>query len=383
MSPQKYDLPRILFATLFIALLTVGSFLVLRPFLPALIWAGMLVVASWPLMLRLQARLGGSRAAAVTVMTLILLLALIVPLVLAVSTLVTHADQLVDMAHGLQDFLLAPPPAWVAGIPLVGGKIVQFWTEYASIGLQGIAIKLAPYAQQLSRWFASHIGGLGVLILQFLLTVVFSALLFAQGELVADALRRFARRLAGDHGEGIVRLSAQAIRGVALGVGVTALVQSVLGGIGLAICGVPFAAILTALMFMLCIAQIGPIPVLALAVGWLFWSGDSVWGGVLVGITLLVGSLDNVIRPILIKRGADLPLLLIFGGVIGGLMAFGLLGIFLGPLLLAVSYTLVGAWVRQGEVTSSADSEPPVAGDIPAQVPLAAETSDAVGLSRT
>lgn len=382
MQASRHDLPRTLLAILFIALLLTGSLLVLRPFLPALVWATMLAVASWPLMRSIQARLGGSRAAAVTVMSLSLLLVLIVPLTLAIVTLVTNAGQLVDMARGLQQFLLSPPPEWMARIPLVGNKIVQFWTDYASIGLQGIALKLAPYMQEISHWFASHIGSLGMLVLQFLLTVVFAGILFAQGEVAADAVRRFAYRLAGEQGEGIVKLSAQAIRGVALGVGVTALVQSLLGGLGLLICGVPFVAILTALMFMLCIAQIGPIPILALAIGWLFWSGDSLWGGVLVVITLLVGSLDNVIRPILIKRGADLPLLLIFGGVIGGLMAFGLVGIFLGPLLLAVSYTLIGAWINQTPAGDSADSAPAEATP-PQTEGDAAGLPDAAGLRRT
>lgn len=383
MHDSRSDLPRTLLAILFIGLLLIGSLLVLRPFLPALVWATMLVVASWPLMRGLQTRLGGSRAAAVTVMSLSLLLVLIVPLTLAITTLITNAGQLVDIARGLQQFLLSPPPDWIARIPLVGGKLLQFWTDYASTGLQGIGQRLAPHAQEISRWFASHVGSLGILVLQFLLTVVFCALLFAQGEVVADAVRSFARRLAGEQGEGIVKLSAQAIRGVAMGVGVTALVQSTLGGIGLLICGVPFTAILTALMFMLCIAQIGPAPVLILACGWLFWSGDSLWGSVLVVITLLVGSLDNVIRPILIKRGADLPLLLIFGGVIGGLMAFGLVGIFLGPLLLAVSYTLLGAWINQTPAGDSAGSAPAAEATPPQTEGDAAGLPDAAGLRRT
>jgi len=156
-----------------------------------------------------------------------------------------------------------------------------------------------------------------------------------------------------------VTLGGQAIRGVALGVVVTALAQSILGGIGLAITGVPFAPVLTALMFILCIAQIGPILVLAPAVAWMFWTGDTVWASVLAVWTIVVGTMDNVLRPFLIKKGADLPLLLIFAGVIGGLLGFGLLGIFVGPLVLAVTYTLLEAWVR--------DAPAPAAGAAPAR----------------
>ena len=154
-----------------------------------------------------------------------------------------------------------------------------------------------------------------------------------------------ARASAAAHGERAVRLSGQAIRGVALGVVVTAFVQSLIGGIGLAIAGVPFAAVLTAVMFLLAVAQIGAVPVLIVPVIWLYWSGDAGWGTFLLVVTVIAGTLDNVLRPFLIKKGADLPLLLIFLGVIGGLIAFGLIGIFVGPLVLAVTYTLLSAWL--------------------------------------
>jgi predicted PurR-regulated permease PerM len=144
-----------------------------------------------------------------------------------------------------------------------------------------------------------------------------------------------------------VRLAGQAIRGVALGVIVTALVQSALGGIGLAIAGVPFATVLTALMFMLCIAQLGPALVLLPAIIWMYWSGVAGWATFLLVWSIPVGALDNFLRPILIKRGADLPLLLICVGVIGGLIGLGLVGIFVGPVVLSVTYTLLTAWMAE------------------------------------
>ena len=149
-------------------------------------------------------------------------------------------------------------------------------------------------------------------------------------------------------------MAGQAIRGVALGVVVTALVQSVLGGIALAIAGVPFWGILTAVMLMMCIVQIGPAPVLLPAVGWLYYIGNSGTGSSGWAIFLLIASiivimLDNFLRPVLIRRGADLPMLLILVGVIGGLMAFGLIGVFVGPAMLAVTYTLLQAWLAEGD----------------------------------
>jgi len=182
---------------------------------------------------------------------------------------------------------------------------------------------------------------------QFLLTVIISAIMYATGEDAARWVLRFGRRLAGERGENVVRLAGQAIRGVALGVVLTALVQALLGGIGLAIAGVPFAAVLTAVMFMLAVAQIGAVPVLVCALVWLWFQGSTAWFVALLIWTLIVGSLDNILRPILIRKGADLPLLLIFAGVIGGLFAFGLLGLFVGPVILAVAYTLLDAWVAE------------------------------------
>src|SRR5205807_5948723 len=164
-------------------------------------------------------------------------------------------------------------------------------------------------------------------------------------------VRRFGRRLAGERGEQSVLLAGQAIRSVALGVVVTAVGQSVLGGVGLAVAGVPFAAVLTAVMFMLCIAQLGPLPVLVPAVVWLYWSGDSVWGTVLVIWSVLLSTVDSVVRPLLIRRGAHLPLVLLLAGVIGGLIAFGLVGIFLGPVVLAVGYTLLQSWIAEETIS--------------------------------
>ena len=208
------------------------------------------------------------------------------------------------------------------------------------------------------------------MLLHFLLTVVVTAILYATGETAATGVRRFGRRLAGEQGENSVLLSGQAIRAVALGVVVTAIVQSTAAGIGLAVSGIPYAAVFTAIIFMLCIAQIGPVLVLAPAVAWLYWSGDAVWGTVLLVWTILVGALDNVLRPILIKRGADLPLLLIFAGVIGGLVGFGIIGLFVGPVVLAVTYRLLESWIAEidREASDTAGTPAPVAAAAPAQL---------------
>jgi predicted PurR-regulated permease PerM len=140
-------------------------------------------------------------------------------------------------------------------------------------------------------------------------------------------------------------LAGQAIRAVALGIVVTAILQTTAAGIGLGMAGVPYAGVLTALVFILCIAQVGPILVMVPAVVWMYSSGDALRGSALLVWSVFVIMMDNVLRPLLIKRGADLPLLLIFAGVIGGLIGFGIIGLFAGPVVLAVTYRLLESWV--------------------------------------
>jgi predicted PurR-regulated permease PerM len=340
------DLARIVLGVLTIGGLMAATFWILRPFLGAIIWAVMIVVATWSPMLRIQRWAGNRRWVAVTIMSIAMLLVLIVPLAAAVGTVVSHVDDIIAWAKGLRDLKLAPP-SWLSSIPLAGERLVRFWGEVELQGMQVVGVRITPYAGDITSWFVSQVGGLGALFLQFVLTVIAAAVLYAHGEDAADWALRFGARIGGERGEAAVRLSGQAIRSVARGVVVTAIVQAAVGGVGLWIAGVPFAALLTALMFLLAVAQVGAAVVLAGATVWLYWTGSAGWGTFLLVITVIAGTLDNVLRPILIKQGAaDLPLLLIFVGVIGGLISFGLIGIFVGPLVLAVTHTLLRAWLH-------------------------------------
>jgi predicted PurR-regulated permease PerM len=345
MPTIQRDLTRTVLAVLFIGGLSAFSLWILRPFLGALIWAVMLVVASWPLMRAAQSALWGRRWLAVTVMMLALLLLLIVPFSAAIATIVANVDTIGGWLDALSEYKVPPAPAWLGSLPVIGQQGAQLWQDLARDGATTLMAEIVPYAGGLTKWFVAQVGSFGVVFVEFLLTAVIATILYAHGEQAGAWMRRFGRRVGGESGDAAVLLSGQAIRGVALGVVVTALVQALIGGLGLVIAGVPFAAILTALMFMFAVAQIGAVPVLVPAVIWLFWRDDVVWGSFLLVVTLVVGTLDNVLRPILIKKGANLPLLLVFAGVIGGLIAFGLIGIFVGPMVLAVTYTLLGAWI--------------------------------------
>jgi predicted PurR-regulated permease PerM len=346
------DIATVTLSVLSIGLLIAAAFWVLRPFIPATVWATMIVITTWPTMIAIQRQLWGRRSLAVVAMTVILLLVVLGPICLAIYTIVTHAGDLVERAKALADFKPGPIPAWLAGLPLVGKRAVEIWNHVATSDAEDLKKQLAPYLDDVSKWFLAALGSTGALVVQLLLTAVLSAIMYAGGESAALAVRRFFLRLAGARGERVVLLAASSIRAVALGVGVTAIVQSLLGGIGLAIAGVPFAGLLTAIMFVLCIAQVGPILVLVPAVVWVYWSGATGWGTFLLVWSIAVGSLDNILRPILIRRGADLPLLLIFAGVIGGLIGFGLVGIFIGPVALAVAYTLLGEWIGERASTT-------------------------------
>ena len=347
---MPHDLTRHTLAVFCIAGLLALSLWVLRPFLAATVWSTMIVVATWPWLIALQQTFRGRRTPAVLVMSVGMLLLLVAPLWWAISTITQKSDQFLVLGKSLASNGLPALPEWVERLPFVGEKINTAWTELIAGGANGFMDHVAPYAASTGKWVLSQFGGLGGMLIQFLLVVTISAILYASGEDAAKMTRSFGRRLAGERGEGAMVLAGQAIRAVALGVGVTAVVQTMLGGVGLVIAGVPFAAVLSAVMLMLCIAQIGPSLVLFPAVGWMFWQGDTGWAIFLLVWSLIVVSLDNFLRPMLIKRGADLPLLLIFAGVIGGLLSFGLIGIFVGPVALAVTYTLVQSWVAETSV---------------------------------
>ena len=345
MASESRDLARTMLVLLFIGGLMLASFLVMRPFLPAVVWATTLVIATWPLMLAVQATLGGRRALAVTVMTIALALVVLVPLSLAVDAVVSHSDQIAAIVAAAPSFRLPSAPAWVADIPLAGDFLSTRWQHLAQSEITDMLRWVRPYIGTVTQWFVHAAGSFGTTLLHLTLTIVFSAILYARGEKAGAWCVRFGRRLAGSRGEEVAVLGARAIRSVALGVVVTAIAQTLVVGIGFALTGVPQAGLLSAIVLLLCVAQLGPGLVAIPATIWLFWTDAMVAGVFMAVFTVVSLLLDNILRPILIKRGADLPLLLILLGVIGGLLAFGLLGLFLGPVILAVAYTLLQHWV--------------------------------------
>jgi predicted PurR-regulated permease PerM len=339
------DVTDVTLSVFFLAFLIVATAWVLSPFLTALLWATIISVAIWPILLRLEAMLGGRRYLAVAIMIALILLVVLGPVTLALLTIVHSAQDIATEIQDSQAIAIPSPPPWLKDVPFGGERMAAAWARFATLDPQQRAATLGPYAYSALQWFAVRAGGVGTMLLQFLLTSIVSAIVLARGETVRDGILRFATRLGGQQGYDAAILAGRTIRGVVLGVVVTAVIQATIGGVGLFSAGVPAAALLTAVMLFLCLAQLGPLLVLIPAVIWLFWSDKNVAGTILLIIAVFDGALDNVIRPVLIKRGANLPLVLIFAGVIGGLIAFGIIGIFIGPVVLSVAYTLLTTWV--------------------------------------
>ncbi|NIY46705.1 AI-2E family transporter YdiK [Cedecea colo] len=342
-SPK--DLLQILLSVLFISVMIIACLWIVRPFVLGFAWAGTVVLSTWPVMLRFQRLLWGKRLLAVLVMTFLLLMLFVIPVALLVNSLVDNSGPVI--AWATKGDLALPTFEWLYSIPLVGDNLYSGWNTLVESGGSAIMAKIRPYIGTTTTWFLGQAVHIGRFLMHCGLMLLFSVLLYAKGETLGNGIRHFAFRLAGNRGDAAVLLAAQAIRAVALGVVVTALVQSVLGGFGLAVAGIPNATLLTVLMMLCCLVQIGPLLVLIPSIIWLYWSGDSTWGTVLLVWSCVVGTMDNFIRPVLIRMGADLPMILILSGVIGGLIAFGMIGLFIGPVVLAVSYRLISVWMHE------------------------------------
>jgi predicted PurR-regulated permease PerM len=345
-SRDSRDLTRTMLSVGTIALLIFSSAWILRPFVTAFLWAAVIVISTWPVLIRLQARLWGKRGLAVAIMVFVLLLVLIVPLAFGVGALTGNIHGIAAKIESLKTLAIPPPPEWLSGSVIGRGKIGTTWAQLAAQGPDGLAAHVTPYVSQSLRWIVMQIGGAGAMILQFLLTAILCGVLYMNGESTARGVRRFAVRLAGANGDRAATLAAGSIRGVSIGIVVTALIQTLIAGTGLAIASTPGALLLTAMILFLCLAQLGPALIMIPAVIWEFYSGSGPSGGILLVFALVSMTIDNFIRPILIRKGADLPLLLIFAGVIGGMIGIGIMGIFLGPVILAVTYNLMKEWVE-------------------------------------
>jgi predicted PurR-regulated permease PerM len=340
------DLARVVLAVAALVLLIGGSLYIVHPFVPALIWGSTIVVTTWPLMLGIQRRLGGRRGLAVTVMLLLEIVVICIPTYAAVSTLADHTADIMNFVEKLPDYALPSPPSWLSSVPLMDHATDE-WQKLSDAGPGGILAKVEPYAAVVAKWLLVQMGLVGSFAVHLILMLIVCGLLYAHGEGAVALVTALALRVAPDSGANIVHLTGQSIRAIALGVVVTALVQASLGAAGVWLAGIPFAGVLSALMLVLCLVQLGPLLPMLGCVIWLFVHDARLTASVLLVWSIGVSALDNVLRPILIRRAVALPMVLILTGVLGGLIAIGAVGLFIGPVILAVTYHLLLAWIDQ------------------------------------
>jgi predicted PurR-regulated permease PerM len=325
-------------------LLLLGCLLVLRPFVSALLWALVLCFSSWPIYRRLTAALGQRRTLAAGVMGLGMVLILLLPLVIVGSTLADNVKDLTTAAR--RSFEKGPPapPAWLLKVPVIGQSATDHWQSLAND-----SARLWSDARRLIEPVSSWLLKLGLLIagglMELGLSILIAFFLFRDGLFLAERLTTAVDRIGGERGRHLLGVAGNTIRGVVYGILGTALVQAILTGIGFLVAGVPGAGVLALLTFFISVVPLmGPALVWLPAAIWLFYQGSTGWGIFLAIWGLGVNGLEHVIKPFLISKGSDMPFLLIFFGVLGGAMAFGFIGVFLGPTLLAVGYRVVSEW---------------------------------------
>ncbi len=330
---------------LLIALLLLGVFEVLRPFITAILFGAILSVAAWPLRDALV-RVGLPRGAAAVVLLLLALALLALPALILAPGL---ADQVAHGSEHISSFLATIPrlpPDWLAALPVVGEQISELWADTASGELDVVAT-LAPYSESLRHILVSVAAGLADSLLQLVLALAVATMFWVHGRELADELRAVLRRLGGEAAAGALHTAGASVRGVAYGVVGTAILQATLMGTGLSIAGIKGAATLGFITLLLALSQIGAPLIYVIGAGavwWLFHGGSSGWAIFLLAWCALVSAADHVVRPVLISFGAAMPLVLVILGVFGGFLSFGFLGLFIGPSLLAVAFTLLAAW---------------------------------------
>jgi predicted PurR-regulated permease PerM len=321
-----------------------ASFWVMAPFWSALFWGAVLAFASWPVMRLLTRWLGGRESLAAGILTLVWMLLVALPLVWLGFNLADHVRDAVGLIKDIQVDGLPEAPAWLGSIPFVGERLVAMWD---SIDQQGAAlmVSLKPYVGQVGNWLLARSAQIGGGILELTLSLVFVFFFYRDGPRLAMFVHRLLERLIGERAGYYIELVAGTVQRVVNGVIGTAAAQAVLALIGFLIAGVPGALVLGIVTFLLSLIPMGPPLVWIPATAWLAWKGDYTYA-VFLGVwgTFIISGVDNVLKPYLISRGGNLPLVIVLLGVFGGLIAFGFIGLFIGPTLLAVAYSLLTDW---------------------------------------
>ncbi len=330
-----------------ILLVLLGACLwVMAPFISALLWGAILAYASWPLMRLLTRWLGGRETLAASILTLGWILLVILPLVWLGFNLADHIRDAIAFVRDVQVDGLPAAPDWLVALPLVGPRLAAWWDTLDQQGA-ALMVSVKPYLGQVGNWLLARSAQIGGGILELTLSLVFVFFFYRDGPRLAAFVLRLLERLVGERAEYYLELVAGTVQRVVNGVIGTAAAQAVLALIGFLIAGIPGALVLGIVTFLLSLIPMGPPLAWIPATAWLVWKSEygmavflGVWG------TFIISGVDNVLKPYLISRGGDLPLVIVLLGVFGGLLAFGFIGLFIGPTLLAIGYSLLLDWTR-------------------------------------
>ncbi len=338
-----------------IALLIIGSIVIVLPFLRAILWAMVFAVTIWPYFIKLEKVLGGRTSLAAVVPTLLLALIFFLPMVYVGYKLVSQASIALDYTEGLMEKGLGPPPLWLKGLPLVGEKLGGVWQTIGHDTPKLIEM-VKPHIKGLLDSIVSAGAGMAQIILMAVLGLIIFFFVLKEGRSIRMSLEKMAVRLAGEKGRRLLFVAGSTMRSVVFGILGAAIVQGVMAIFGLWISGVPSPVFIGTVAGVFALIPIGLIQVVLLpAAGWLiFYKGQIGWGIFLaIWSFAVIGNIDNVIRPMLISRGAKIPFLVVLLGVLGGLAFGGIIGLFVGATLLAVFYTMLKEWVAVPDEDSS------------------------------
>ncbi len=355
-----------------LALVVVGCFFVLKPFLSALLWAVILTFSSWPAFRVLLSWVRGRRTLAAFLMTLVIAFVLLVPSVVIVLTLAGDVREFAATTLAWVRQGPPSPPEWLGRVPWVGVEMTAIWKEYAADSKQ-LLVAAEQFIDPLTSWLLTIGKALGRGVLELALSMFLAFFFFRDGAKLGDRALAIARRLAGDRGDHLLRdVAGGTIRGVVYGILGTAMAQGLMAWVGFTIAGVPAAVLLGLMTFLVSVIPMGPPLIWIPASIWIFQNG-SVGEGVFMLLwgALGISSIDNFIRPLIISQGNKMPFVLIFMGVLGGGLAFGLIGVFLGPTLLAVSFRLGEEWLAYRKQVKP--DEPEIGGN--PEVPTAETTA--------
>lgn len=332
-----------------LALLGLACLQIILPFLGALAWAGIIAITVWPAFVWLTGKLGDRPVLAASLCTLALFVILVLPFAVMTATLGEAVPQLAQLLQEVTVSIAPAAPPWAVKLPLVGGLIQDTWANAVN-DMTGLVRKAMPAAEEAGIWALAQGASLVQALLEFLFAILIAGVFLVTADRSVDLAQRLVSRLNIGEGGRILSVVVGTIRSVSIGLVGTASVQALVAAIGFAIAGLSGVAVLGFGIFLLAMIQLPTLLVWAPAALWLYYTGQ-VGPAIFLGLwgLLLVNSVDNFLRPWLISRGAKLPFALILMGVLGGLLAWGILGLFIGPTLLAVAYSLVQTWIKTEE----------------------------------